>query len=289
MTVTVPAYAKINLYLDVVGKRSNGYHDVVTVMQSVTLHDTLTVTRQNTKNIHLTIDNSTLPADESNLVIRAANAYFEASRHAFGVEAMLEKRIPMQAGMGGGSADAAAMLHALNRLDGYRFSPEELSHIGSTIGADVPFCVRGGTCLCRGIGELITPLESTLSLPLVVAIGHEGVSTPAAFAQLDRRYLNFEDFHSDQTPQNLLDALQNGDVSHAVSALFNRFEEVIEPMRPAVCAIKETLLQNGALAAQMSGSGPAVFGVFKSESVAQRAVKALQDKGIYACVCNMLN
>ncbi len=186
MAVTVPAYAKINLYLDVVGKRPNGYHDVVTVMQSVSLSDTLTVTKTAGEGIFLDTG-GILPADGSNLIVRAARAYFAESDAPFGVNILLEKHIPMAAGMGGGSADAAATLKALNMLDGDRFSVEQLAAIGTGIGADVPFCVRGGTCLCEGIGEVMTPIKNNLGAALVVAMGVEGVSSPREFAALDAR------------------------------------------------------------------------------------------------------
>ena len=286
MTVTLPAYAKINLYLDVIGKRPNGYHDVVTVMQSVSLCDTLTVTKTAREGVSLDTG-GVLPTDGSNLIVRAANAYFAASGAPFGVDIVLEKRIPMAAGMGGGSADAAATLKALNTLDGMRFSTERLAEIGAAIGADVPFCVRGGTCLCEGIGEVMTPIKTTLDTALVVAMGGEGVSTPEAFAALDARYRNFADFSPDRTPKALIGALQSGSLSDTVSALFNRFEEVVEPVRPAVAKIKKSLLANGALAAQMSGSGPSVFGIFESEKAARQAAEHLIRTGVRAYACRM--
>ncbi len=286
MTVTLPAYAKINLYLDVIGKRPNGYHDVLTVMQSVSLCDMLTVTKTAGEGISLDTG-GVLPADGSNLIVRAANAYFAASCAPFGVDISLEKRIPMAAGMGGGSADAAATLKALNALDGMRFSTERLAEIGAAIGADVPFCVCGGTCLCEGIGEIMTPIKTTLDTALVVAMGGEGVSTPEAFAALDARYRNFADFSPERTPKPLISALQNGSLSDTVLALFNRFEEVVEPMRPAVSEIKRSLLNHGALAAQMSGSGPSVFGIFADEKAAQQAAEHLTRTGVRAFACRM--
>ncbi len=287
MTVTIPAYAKVNLYLDVVGKRPSGYHDVVTVMQSVSLSDILTVTKTAGEEIMLDTG-GVLPADDSNLIVRAARAYFAASGAPFGVNILLEKHIPMAAGMGGGSADAAATLRALNMLDGNRFTIERLAEIGAGIGADVPFCVRGGTCLCEGIGDVMTPIQNNLSATLVVAMGGEGVSTPRAFAALDACYQNYQSFCPDRTPSALIKALKNGDFSATVTAFFNRFEEVVEPQRPTVSAIKQALLAHGALAAQMSGSGPSVFGVFADEQSAARAAEHLKSIGIRAYACRML-
>ena len=284
MTLTVRANAKINLFLDVVGKRENGYHDIVSVMQAVSLCDTLTVSQTSGKEI--AFSGGGLPNDQTNLIVRAAHAYFALRGKPFGVRVVLDKQIPMAAGLGGGSADAAATLKALNALDGNRFTTEELAALGARIGADVPFCVQGGTCLCQGIGERMTPLASGVHLALVVAIAGEGVSTPAAFGLLDRRYQDYRGYASQVTPAALIDAMQNGDVSATVSALFNRFEEVIEPERPAVSNLKAMLTKQGALGALMSGSGPAVFGIFADDNSAKRAAEQLKRMGVRAYDCH---
>ena len=286
-TLTLTAPAKINLYLDVTARRENGYHDVITVMQSVSLADTLTFTRalENT----LTLDTGCeLPADDSNLILRAARAYFAASGAPFGVHITLQKNIPMAAGLGGGSADAAATLRALNMLDEHRFSVEQLCEIGATIGADVPFCVMGGTCIGKGIGELLTPVPSRISPFAVIAIAGEGVSTPLAFAALDAAHGNFVNYTPKNSPNDLLAAMAKGDVFTTVNGLFNSFEAVVEPMRPMVTAIKEMMLTNGALAAQMSGSGPSVFGVFATEAEANAAARALTSSGARAFVATFV-
>lgn len=284
MTITQKAHAKINLYLDVTGKRENGYHDVKTVMQSVSLCDILTVEKTAAEGILLDTGGA-LPADNSNLIVRAAKRYFAASGARFGIRVTLQKHIPMAAGMGGGSADAAATLRALNELDGNRFTVKELAEMGADIGADVPFCVLGGTALCEGIGEVMTPIKTNLNAALVVAMGGEGVSTPQAFAALDARYRDFVDFESSRSPESLISALQRGSLSDTVGALFNRFEEVVEPQRPAVTEIKRSLLDHGALAAQMSGSGPSVFGIFESARDADRAALALKNENVCAYSC----
>lgn len=284
MTLTVCANAKINLFLDVIGKREDGYHDIVSVMQTVSLCDTLTVSK--TLGNELEVCGGGLPNDQTNLIVRAAQAYFALRGKPFGVRIVLDKQIPMAAGLGGGSADAAATLKALNALDGNRFTTEELAALGAGIGADVPFCVRGGTCLCHGIGERMTPLASHLHAALVVAIAGEGVSTPAAFGLLDRRYQDYEGFTSEVTPTALIDAMQEGNSLDTVSALFNRFEEVIEPERPAVSQLKAMLIRQGALGALMSGSGPAVFGVFADETTAKRAADQLKGMGVRAYDCH---
>jgi 4-diphosphocytidyl-2-C-methyl-D-erythritol kinase len=281
------AYAKINLYLDVTARLENGYHELVTVMQSVSLSDTLTVTRREGEGILLDTGGLS-PADDSNLICRAARAYFDKSGAPFGVSVKLEKSIPMQAGMGGGSADAAAMLRALNTLDGDRFTDAELCAIGAEVGADVPFCVMGGTRLCRGIGEVMEPIPNRLTGTLVVAIGGEGVSTPAAFAELDRRYDGFKKPHGEAQPDVLLNAMAQGDLQAAVPYFKNLFEEVILPIRPTVGEIKGTMTQHGARATMMSGSGPSVWGIFDNADAAKRAEAALLAAGHRAYVCEML-
>ena len=283
MTLTVCANAKINLFLDVIGKRENGYHDIVSVMQAVSLCDTLTFSQTNGN--ELAFCGGGLPNDQTNLIVRAAQAYFRLRGKPFGVRIVLDKQIPMAAGLGGGSADAAATLKALNALDGNRFTTEELAALGARIGADVPFCVQGGTCLCQGIGERMTPLASGVHLALVVAIAGEGVSTPVAFGLLDRRYQDYAGYASQVTPAALINAMQNGDAFATVSALFNRFEEVIEPERPAVSQLKEMLMKEGALGVLMSGSGPAVFGVFSDDTSAKRAAEQLKSMGVCAYDC----
>ena len=285
MTHTEHAYAKLNMTLDVVGKREDGYHELLSVMQTVSLCDTLTVTRTNGG---YSLDTSgALSADERNLVTRAAKAYFAASGAPFGVAVTLTKRIPMQAGLGGGSADAAAMLRALNALDGARFTPETLCRIGATIGADVPFCVLGGTQLCTGIGEQMERVEGRINAYVVLAMRGEGVSTPEAFAALDARYGAFEGAkqRAEERQEALLAVMREGTLSALVPLLYNCFEEVIAPLRPDVARLRQQLLACGACHAQMSGSGPAVFGLFETERDAKRAAACLQEQGAVAFTC----
>ncbi len=286
IAVKTKAYAKINLYLDVTARRADGYHELVTVMQSISLADTLSVERQAGQGILLETGGVS-PADESNLICRAARAYFAESGKPFGVRVALKKNIPMQAGLGGGSADAAATLRALNVLDGDRFTEAELCRIGARIGADVPFCVMGGTRLCRGIGEVMEPVQNRLTGTLVVAIGTEGVSTPAAFGELDRRYHDFCDKRGEVRPAALLEAMARGDLDAAAPHFKNLFEEVILPIRPTVGEIKGMMRENGARSAMMSGSGPSVWGIFESADDAERAKAALLAAGHRAYVCEM--
>ncbi len=286
MTLTLRAYAKINLYLDILEKRDDGYHDLVTVMQSVSLHDTVTLSRRQDDEIRLLESNvSSIPA-EKNLVVRAARAYFAASGDPFGVDISLQKTIPMAAGVGGGSADAAAVLRGLNQLDHNRFKNADLAKIGAELGADIPFCIYGGTALCRGIGEVILPAQNNLDGAVVLAIAGESVSTPDAFGAWDRQMAASK--KTENAPDGLLGALQVGDLAGVSACLYNAFEAVIEPIRPAVSALKKMMLNAGATAACMSGSGPSVFGLFADDNAAAQAAAALQANGIAAYPCHFI-
>ncbi len=287
MTHTERAYAKINLSLDVTAKRADGYHELLSVMQTVSLCDTLTFTRSE-GGFTLTTD-CEMETGESNLVTAAARAYFAASGAPFGVSVYLEKRIPMKAGLGGGSADAAATLRALNALDGNRFTILELCRIGASVGADVPFCVVGGTRVCRGIGERLDAPDGNVRAHVVVAMRGEGVSTPLAFAALDARYGDFGEVRDDALARlaRICTAIRKGTLTDLAPLLYNRFEDVVSAMRPDVAVLIETLTERGAHHAQMSGSGPAVFGLFENERDAQAAQAALSSLGAtaFACEC----
>lgn len=280
------AYAKINLHLEVFGKRENGYHDVATIMQAVSLCDTLTF-RKAGEGISLTTDCS-LPIDEGNLIVRAAKLFFARLGSTFGVGITLEKRIPVAAGLGGGSADAAATLRALNRLAGEPFSVDALREMAGTLGADIPFLVNDVCALCTGIGERVLPIENRTDGHFVIAIGKEGMSTPEAFARLDEIHENYRGYSMKYPCNALQNALAAGDTAAACSGLYNSFEEAILPIRPEAAKIRGKLYEYGALAAQMSGSGPSVFGWFDSEANAANAEKQLLSSGVRAFACRAL-
>ena len=285
----VLAYAKINLSLEVVGRRADGYHDLVSVMQSISLADTLVFEKKCHNGVSLDTG-CALPADDRNLIIRAAKAYFAAAKTSFGVDIKLTKRIPMKAGLGGGSADAAATLCALNALDGERFSREELAAIGAGIGADVPFCVMGGTRICRGIGEKMIPIENNLKCFAVIVMGGEGVSTPRAFAALDKKYGDFVGVEqkAEASVALLAKCLKNAETDTVQGVISNCFEEIVENEAPDVPQIKAQLRSLGAFAAQMSGSGPSVFGLFESEAQAKEAAAQMNALGRLSFVCRFL-
>ena len=285
MKEQIRAYAKINLHLDMVRKREDGYHDVMTVMQSVSLHDTVRVTLTDFPEFVCTCDVAGVPADDKNIAVRAAKLYAQRIGLSKGAFIEIEKRIPMAAGLAGGSTDAAATLVAMNNLCGKALTNDELSSLASLLGADVPFCLFGGCLYSDGRGDV---LHDFLQLPeemvVLIGCGKEGVSTPWAYSMLDFEYNDFKDY----TPKKLSgleEAIRSTDVERISKNIFNVFESTISAQRPEVNEIKSIMLQSGALNAMMSGSGPSVFGIFKSEEDAKRASEKIAREGYFACVC----
>ncbi len=281
-TIKLNAPAKINLYLEVTSRRPDGYHNIDSVMQTVDLFDTLTFTRRerDSRGIILECDDKRVPLDEKNLVYRAAKLFFEHMKaNETDITVRLEKRIPMAAGLGGGSSDAATALLALNELYGTGLSVDELCDLGAHIGADVPFCVRQGIAVTRGIGEICSPCAKMPDCFIVIACAGEGVSTPWAYRRLDEIYdYDTREVSSDK----LVDALDSGDVAAVASQMTNIFESVVLPEREVARLIRDTLSGAGALKAMMSGSGPSVLGVFADEKTALSAVAALEKQGVAA-------
>lgn len=269
-TITLPAYAKLNLTLDILGRRTDGYHDLAMVMQSITLHDDVTVTLTDTNGIVCRC--GTLPGDDSNLAVKAATAFFaETGIAPRGLAIDIEKRIPMQAGMAGGSADAAAVLRALRELLTPEMPTQQLEKIGETVGSDVPYCVRGGTALAEGRGERLTTLKAAPRFHVVVCKPDFPLSTPALFKRSDA----VEVIDRPDT-EGMLQAIEDGDALGVSARVFNVFEAVLDLGEREVFAIKERLLSLGAAAAAMTGSGPTVFGLFTDESKAKSAFDTLK-------------
>lgn len=264
MSCVEKAYAKVNLTLAVGEKRPDGYHEVVSVMQRVSLCDTLTV-EQTREGITLTCSDPTLPSGEENLAHRAASLFFRETGIAGGAALTLEKRIPSQAGLGGGSSDAASALLALRKLYAPALSDTELETMAAALGSDVPFFINGGTQLATGRGEVLSPLPPLTDGWFVIVKPTESFSTPAMYRRLDN-------LPPACTPP--LPPLQGG-LPALASGLFNRFEAAI-PAGSAVWDIKARLAAYGALASLLSGSGSAVFGLFDTETAARAAVEALR-------------
>ena len=269
-TITLPAYAKLNLTLDILGKRADGYHDLAMVMQSITLHDDVTVMLTGADSIVCRC--GTLPGDDSNLAVKAAKAFFAALGIApRGLAIDIEKRIPMQAGMAGGSTDAAAVLHALRTLLAPEMTTQRLEKIGEAVGSDVPYCVRGGTALAEGRGEQLTTLKAAPRFHVVVCKPDFPLSTPALFKRSDA----VEVVDRPDT-EGMLQAIEEGDALGVSARVFNVFEAVLDTDEREVFAIKERLLSLGAAAAAMTGSGPTVFGLFAGAQTAQTAYDTLK-------------
>ena len=271
----IQAFAKLNLTLDILGRREDGYHDLRMVMQSITLADTLTLKENSGKGLRVRADLHFLPTGEKNLAAAAALRFWEAlGREPENLDIQIQKRIPVCAGMAGGSSDAAAVLRALNRRSGEPFSPTELAGIGERVGSDVPYCVMGGTALAEGRGEVLTPLPPLPHCWVVACKPDFPVSTPELFAQADRVKLRCR-----PDTAGLLSALEAGDLGGVARRMYNVFEDVL-PARlyTRVAEIKNILIQCGALGANMSGSGPTAFGLFDRLEAAQEARACLAQR-----------
>ena len=265
---TVLARAKLNLTLDVLGKRPDGYHDLKMVMQSVALADTLTVETGTGEGLEVRTDLSFLPNNEKNLAAAAALAFQTVTgRDLGGVAIAIEKRIPVCAGMGGGSSDAAAVLRSLERMLGTGQDLAALARIGERVGSDVPYCVLGGTALAEGRGEVLTPLSALPHCHVVICKPAFSISTPELFRAVDGVRLRCR-----PDTDGVLAALEAGDLGGVARRMYNVFEDVLPPrQRAEVAAIRSALVQHGALGANMSGTGPTVFGLFDDADRARSA------------------
>ena len=272
---TIQAPAKLNLTLDVLGRREDGYHDLKMVMQSITLADRLTLRPGRAPGIQVSSSFHFLPTGEKNLAGKAAVCFYQAlGRPARDLDISITKHVPVCAGMAGGSSDAAAVLRALNRLDGDPFSPEELAHVGEAVGSDVPYCVLGCTALAQGRGEVLTPLSPLPHCWVVACKPDFPVSTPELFARIDSCRIRRR-----PDADGLMAALEQGDLMEVARRMYNVFEDVLPERQLArVADIKNTLIQQGALGANMSGTGPTAFGLFSSQSQAQAAYDVLKQR-----------
>ena len=269
MNYTESAYAKLNLALDILGRRPDGYHDMRMVMQSIDLADQVTLSPRQEPGISVNTDLPYLPTGEGNIAAKAASRFFEATGLPFpGFDIDILKQIPVCAGMAGGSSDGAAVLRILRRLYAPDMTEERLEEIGALVGSDVPYCVRGGAVLAEGRGERLSALPPLPPCWLVVCKPACSISTPELFAQVRVKKLRC---HPDIP--GMTAALEQGDLEGVARRLYNVFE------------VKSALLELGAMAASMTGSGPSVFGIFREEAPAARAVEALLPLGVSAFLC----
>lgn len=274
-SVVIKAMAKVNLGLDVLRRRENGYHDVKMIMQTVNIYDTLTLSKKEDAQIVITTNTGELPLNEDNLIYKAAKLLFERTGKEAGVSIHLDKQIPIAAGMAGGSTDAAATLLGLNELYDLGLNKEELAEIGVKIGADVPYCIYGGTCLSEGIGEVLTKLPDTPDCYVVVAKPGIGVSTKYVYENL-----HIETVKDHPDIDGMIEAIREGSLDGVVKKMENVLETVTIKRYPEIETMKNCLMENGAENALMSGSGPTVFGIFKEENIAKHALFKLEETGL---------
>ena len=273
--ISINAMAKINLGLDVLRRRENGYHDVKMVMQTVNIYDTLDFVKKEEPGIVVKVDAMELPTDENNLIYKAAKLLYERCQMEEGVEITLTKRIPIAAGMAGGSTDAAAALVGINRLFNLGLTMDELKEIGVKIGADVPYCIDGGTALCEGIGEILTKLPDAPDCFVVVAKPEISVSTKYVYENLHANELKY---HPDI--DGMVEAIREGNLDGVCSRMENVLETVTENKYPIISQIKKLLKDAGAENSLMSGSGPTVFAIFKEEEMAKKALEMVEMSGL---------
>lgn len=264
------AYAKINLTLDVVSKREDGYHNLKTIMQTVSLCDELTLTSAKS-GIHLSSTLPFLPTDKRNTVYRAAELFLSRFHIDKGVRIFIKKSIPVCSGMAGGSSDAAAVLKLFNQVFQTGLTTQELAAFGAEIGADVPYCIYGGTALCEGIGDIVTPLRPVPPAIVVLAKPEFSVSTQQVFRKVKMKNIQFHPDH-----EGMKTAIESADIYGISRRMYNVLEEITGKEHPVVREFERIMLDGGALGSMMSGSGPTVFGLFSNSEDAKKVCRQLQ-------------
>lgn len=267
------ALGKINLGLDVLGRREDGYHDVRMVMQTVYLYDVITLETRREPGIELRTNLSFLPVNENNLAYQAAKLLMDEFQIREGLRLSLEKHIPVSAGMAGGSSNAAAVLYGMNRMFALKLTDQELMERGVKLGADVPYCILRGTVLAEGIGEILTPLPPMPRCHVLLAKPPVNVSTKLVYEKLDARRITA---HPDI--DGILEGLEAQDLHHVARSMGNVLEEVTAEEYPEIQAIKQTMKEAGALNAMMSGSGPTVFGIYDDRGKAREAASRIREQ-----------
>lgn len=283
--LVINAYAKLNLTLDILRRREDGYHDLCMVMQSISLHDTVALSQTDTGEMELKSGADFLPEERNNLAYRAAEAFFASTGIANpGLRIVLEKNIPVCAGMAGGSSDAAAVLRGLRQMYAPDMSVAELCRIGEKVGSDVPYCVFGGTALAEGRGEILTRLAPMPACWAVICKPPFGLSTPELFGCVQVKKLAR---HPDT--QGVIRSLEHGDLNGVLRRIYNVFEAVLPEKYSEVFSIKNKMLDLGADSAAMTGSGPTVFGLFTDETRAEHACRTLGRQYEQTYLASMVN
>lgn len=282
-SITVRAHAKINLSLDVINKREDGYHNLKMVMQTIDLHDIVYIEKTK-KDIIVDCDNVEIPKGEKNIAWKAAKSFFDFTGINDSAKIKITKNIPHAAGLAGGSADAAAVLKGLNRLYDKKLSKEELALIGVKIGADVPFCIHGGTMLAEGIGERLTRLNSLTKNSVVLVKPNISVSTAWVFNRL-----RIDQITKRPNTEELIYSINNNDIEKIAVNMSNVLESVTAREYEEIEKIKELLMENNAVNSIMSGSGPTVFGVFKDDEKANNAYQNIKNHFSEVFLCKMIS
>ena len=273
--IELKALGKINLGLDILGRRDNGYHDVRMVMQTVFLYDRVILEKSRKPGIEIVTNLNYLPANENNIAYKAAKLLADEFRIRDGIRITLEKHIPVAAGMAGGSSNAAAVLHGMNRMYGLGLSEEGLKERGVKLGADVPYCIMRGSVLAEGIGEVLTPLPPCPRCYILIAKPPLSASTEKVYARYDA--LEHVD-HPDL--ERVIRGLEQSDIREVAAGMGNVLEQVMIPEYPVIGEIKEMMLETGALGAMMSGSGPTVFGIYKTRGAAKEGARKIKSRGL---------
>ena len=275
--ISVKALAKVNLGLDVVRKRPDGYHEVRMIMQTIHLFDRLEITRNQSGRITMSTNLAFLPTNENNLVYKAAALLKEEFDIGDGIDVKLHKHIPVAAGMAGGSTDAAAVLYGMNRIFDLGLSKEDLMTRGVKLGADVPYCIMRGTALAEGIGEKLSALPPMVKCPVLIAKPQIGVSTKFVYENL-----HANDLRPEQHPDvdSMIEAMKQKDLKLLCERMGNVLETVTIPNYPVIAEIKDHMMEHGAVHAMMSGSGPTVFGLFANGDTAVAAYEAMRESNL---------
>lgn len=273
--IKVKALAKVNLGLDVIRRREDGYHEVKMIMQTIHLYDQLEIKKTEKPGIQITTNLDFLPTNENNLIYKAAKLLQDTCKIEEGVAVDLQKHIPVAAGMAGGSTDAAAVLYGMNELFHLGMKRQKLMELGVQIGADVPYCLMRGTALAEGIGEKLRSLPPMPKCPVLIAKPAISVSTKFVYENLK---LDEHTVHPDIDAQ--LAAIRKGDLQGVAAHMGNLLETVTIPEYPVIDEIKRCMLESGAINAMMSGSGPTVFGLFEDEDTARKAFDTMRDTGL---------
>ena len=280
--IQLKALAKINLGLDVLRRREDGYHEVKMIMQTIGLHDDMEIRKTKTPGIQVKTNLYYLPTNENNLVYKAAKLLMDEFQIQDGVSIQLKKRIPVAAGMAGGSSDGAAVLWGINQMYGLGLSMQALMERGVRLGADVPYCIQRGTALAEGIGEKLSVLPPMPKCTILIAKPGISVSTKFVYENL-----HANDLKPEQHPDvdSMIEAMRQKDLGLLCSRMGNVLETVTIPAYPVINEIKRTMMDNGAIGSMMSGSGPTVFGIFDSPVAAKQAMKAVRAAKLAKQIC----